>query len=272
MLLFLLAAVLPAFILFWYVYSRDITPEPKNIVLKGFLFGVIATFASTLISAPLMRLGWFDNNPTTFWAAVRTAFFGAAIPEETAKLLMLWLLLRRCKDFDERYDGIVYAAAVGLGFATFENILYLASSGLGFFQVAVSRALLAVPGHFAFAVIMGYYYSRQHFSWKPDEKKAACTKMWLYPVILHGIYDTICFSASISDSWSVAFTCLLLFFCLRLFRFTRNRIISEAADNAGPDSFYGRHGDFYGGRHPNNFGNDFRYYYLDGDDDTPEEQ
>ena len=272
MIMFLLAAALPAFILFWYVYSRDITPEPKNVVAKGFMFGVLATFISTLISGPLMRLGWFEANPATTWGAFRTAFFGAAIPEETAKLLMLWLLLRRCKDFDERYDGIVYATAVGLGFATFENILYLASSGFGFFQVAISRALLAVPGHFAFAVIMGYYYSRQHFSWKPEEKKSACIKMWLIPVLLHGTYDTICFAAGLSDTWSVFLTFVLLFFCFRLFRRTRNRIISEAAQNASGSSFYSQHKDFYGGHHPNNFGNDFRYWYFEGDDDTPEEQ
>ena len=152
--MFLLAALLPAFVLFWYVYSRDITPEPKNVVLRGFLYGVIATFASTLISGPLMALGFYSNEPANFWQSMMTAFFGAAIPEESAKLFMLWLLLRKCKDFDERYDGIVYATAVGLGFASFENILYLASSGFGFFQVAISRALLAVPGHFAFAVVM----------------------------------------------------------------------------------------------------------------------
>lgn len=272
MFLFLLAAILPAFILFWYVYSRDITPEPKNVVIKGFIYGVLATLLSTLISGPLLKLGWFENNPTTFLGAFKTAFFGAAIPEETAKLLMLWFLLRKCKDFDERYDGIVYASAVGLGFATFENILYLASSGFGFFQVAISRAFLAVPGHFAFAVIMGYYYSKQHFSWKPEEKKSACVKMWVYPVLLHGIYDTICFAAGLSDTWSVLLTFVLLFFCFRLFRFTRNRIITEAADNASEGSFYARHRDFYGNRHPNNYGNDFRYYYLEGDDDTPEEQ
>ncbi len=272
MFLFLLAAVLPAFILFWYVYSRDITPEPKNVVLKGFLYGVFATFLSTLISGPLMGLGFFDNEPTTVWGAVKTAFFGAAIPEELAKLLMLWLLLRRCGDFDERYDGIVYASAVGLGFATFENILYLASSGFGFFQVAISRAFLAVPGHFAFAVIMGYYYSKQHFSWKAEEKKSACIKMWLYPVLLHGIYDAICFASGLSETWSVILTFVLLFFCFRLFRFTRNRIIAEAADNASDSGFYASHRDFYSTPHPNNYGNDFRYYYFEGDDDTPEEQ
>lgn len=271
--MFLLAALLPACVLFWYVYSRDITPEPKNVVLKGFLYGVLATFASTLISGPLMALGFYSNEPSSFWQSLMTAFFGAAIPEESAKLFMLWLLLRKCRDFDERYDGIVYATAVGLGFASFENIMYLASSGFGFFQVAISRALLAVPGHFAFAVVMGYYYSRRHFSWNPEEKRSAGIKMWLYPVLLHGTYDTICFASGISERWSIVLTFILLFFCLRLFRYTRNKIIAEAADNAQGSGFYDTHREFYDSpRHANNYGNDFRYYYYEGDDNSPEEQ
>ena len=272
MIFFLLAALLPAFVLFWYVYSRDITPEPRNVVLKAFLYGVLATFASSLISGPLSSLGLYTLEPATFWESVKTAFFGAAIPEESAKLFMLWLLLRKCKDFDERYDGIVYATAVGLGFASFENILYLASSGLGFFQVAISRAFLAVPGHFAFAVVMGYYYSVMHFSWREKEKRSAAVKMWLYPVLLHGAYDTICFASGITETWSVLLTFVLLFFCLQLFKKARNRIISEASLNAREAGFYDTHRDFYNSRrHENYFGRDFRYYYLDGDDSVDEQ-
>ncbi len=270
--MFLLAAVLPAVILFWYVYSRDITPEPGNLILKGFLFGVLSTFLSTLISGPLMSLGLFTEEPATFVESLKTAFFGAAIPEESAKLFMLWLLLRKCKEFDERYDGIVYAAAVGLGFATFENIMYLAASGLGFFSVAISRAFLAVPGHFSFAIVMGYYYSRHHFSWNKEEKSGAAVKMWLYPVILHGTYDTICFASGLSESLSVLLTFALLFFCFWLFRTTRNKIIAEAADNAKDSGFYSSHKEFYQStRHQNNFGRDYKYFYLD-DDDSVDEQ
>ena len=65
MFIILLAAVLPALILFWYVYSRDITPEPSNLVLKGFLFGGLSTFVSTMISGPLMTLGVFTQEPMT---------------------------------------------------------------------------------------------------------------------------------------------------------------------------------------------------------------
>ena len=255
-----LAAVLPALILFWYVYSRDINPEPTNLVFKGFLFGGISTFVSTMISGPLMTMGLFSQEPTTVLESVKTAFFGAAIPEETAKLL-----------------------AVGLGFATFENLLYVLSAGAGWFAVSVSRAFLAVPGHFAFAVVMGYYYSRQHFSWDLKEKSSARWKMWLYPVLLHGTYDTICFVSNLSESLNLILTFCLLWFCWRLFRHTRNRIIAEAADNASESGYYADHRDFYadsrsrgngggfifGGR--DLFGRDIEYYYKDGDDSVDEQ-
>ena len=272
MLFFLLAAVLPAAILFWYVYSRDVTPEPGRVVIKAFLFGILSTVVSTMISGPLMAMGLFTENPSTVLESVSTAFLGAAIPEECAKLLMLWLLLRKCSDFDERYDAIVYATAVGLGFATLENILYLASSGFGFLQVAISRAFLAVPGHFAFAVAMGYYYSRWHFSWNAKDKRGAAWKMLLVPVLLHGTYDTICFVSAVSETLSVILTFVLLVFCFRLFKFTRNRIIKEAALNARDSEFYREHSDFYlDKRHEDNYGRDYTYYYRNNDDSVDEQ-
>ena len=275
MLLIFCAAALPAIVLFWFVYSKDISPEPGNLVMKGFFFGALATLVSSVFSGPMMAMGVFTNNPSSLIEAAKTAFFGAAIPEETAKLIMLWLLLRHCKDFDERYDGLVYAAAVGLGFATLENLLYLLSSGFSFFQVAVSRAFLAVPGHFAFAIVMGYYYSKQHFSWNAEEKRGAAWKMWAYPVLLHGIYDTICFASgleSVSVFWSTILTLALFWFCWRMFVHTRNRIIAEAASNNSENGFYAKHRDFYRNAENNFFGRDMRhYYYPDGDDSVDEQ-
>ena len=129
MLLFLLAAIGPALLMLWYVYSKDTNPEPTSLLFKGFCFGGLSALLSTLISEPLLNMGFYTSNPTNIVESFKIAFFGAAIPEETAKLFMLWLLLRHCKEFDESYDGIVYAAAVGLGFAAFENVLYLVGAG-----------------------------------------------------------------------------------------------------------------------------------------------
>ena len=233
----LAAAVLPALLLLYYVYSKDFNREPKRLVLRGFLYGGLATFASTLISGPLLNMGLYVNEPSTFSEALKVSFFGAAIPEETAKLFMLWLLLRKSREFDERYDGLVYAAAVGLGFACLENLMYVLSSGAAWFYVSVTRALLAVPGHFSFAIVMGYFYSRNHFDWasvRPWDR----IKVWLYPVILHGVYDTLAFSSEISTAVSGMITLLLLAFCYFLFKSTRNRILTEAALNRRESTLY----------------------------------
>ena len=50
-------------------------------------------------------------------------------------------------------DGIVYATAASLGFATIENILYVLDGGLA---VGIVRAIASVPGHVVFACIWGF--------------------------------------------------------------------------------------------------------------------
>ena len=226
----LAAAIAPALLLLYYVYSKDFHPEPTKMVFKGFWFGALAVFASTVISGPLLALQLVPQVPSSFSEALQISFLGAAIPEESAKLLMLWLLLRNCREFDERYDGLVYAAAVGLGFACVENIMYVLSAGAGWFQVSVTRALFAVPGHFAFAIVMGYFYSRNHFDWYRTTRWDRI-KVWLYPVLLHGAYDTLAFSSGLGYAWSGLISLALLAFCYFLFRATRRRILAEASRN-----------------------------------------
>ncbi len=226
------AAIAPALLLLWYVYSKDFNPEPRRMVFKGFLYGCASVFVSTLISGPLLDAGLFVNTPQTLLDAVKVSFFGAAVPEESAKLLMLWLLLRRSPEFDERYDGMVYAAAVGMGFACIENLMYVLSSGADWFYVSTTRALFAVPGHFAFAIVMGYFYSRNHFD-GASVSGWDRLKVWLLPVLLHGTYDTLAFSAGLSPALSGAITLLLIFFCIRLFKSTRARILRESQKARG---------------------------------------
>lgn len=223
------AAIAPALILLWYVYRRDTMPEPTNLIVKGFFFGGLSALLSTLISGPLLNMGFYTTDPRSVQEAVKVAFFGAAIPEETAKLLMLWLLLRNCPEFDERYDGIMYATTVGLGFAAFENVMYVISAGANWADVAFTRALFAIPGHFAFAVTMGYYYAQYHF--RSKDRTGAMVKMWLYPVLLHGTYDSLCFFSELNQTLSFLITLILIAFCIWLFKHARARILEEARMN-----------------------------------------
>lgn len=216
-------ALLPAFILLYYVYQQDkLQREPTRNLVKAFFYGGASVFVSLLISVPSMKLGLFPAQFTTFWGAFRTAFFGAAIPEETAKLLMLFLFLRKCRDFDERMDGIVYGACVGLGFASFENIEYLFASGTDWVTVGLGRSVTAVPAHFGFAVIMGYYFSLFYF----DRYRApgAGLKMWLYPVLLHGVYDWIAMSSQVTPELGGIVGLAILLLCLWMLKNARRHI------------------------------------------------
>lgn len=223
MLLFLALAVLPALILVYYVYQQDkLQREPTRNLVKAFFYGGASVFASLLISVPFMRLGLFPTEIHTHMDAFRCAFLGAAIPEETAKLFLLWLFLRKCKDFDERMDGIVYAVCVGMGFAAFENIEYLLAAGSQWVTVGISRSLTAIPGHFGFAVVMGYYFSLNYF----DRYRAplAGIKMWLYPVIGHGVYDWIAMSQEVNPQLSGVIAVAILLLCFGLLKWARKHM------------------------------------------------
>ena len=223
MLSVLALAVLPALILVYYVYQQDsLQREPARNLVKAFFYGAASVFASLLISVPSMRLGLFPQEIHSGLDAFRSAFFGAAIPEETAKLLLLWLFLRRCKDFDERMDGIVYAVCVGMGFAAFENVEYLLGAGSQWVTVGISRSLTAIPGHFGFAVVMGYYFSLHYF----DRYRAplAGLKMWLYPVLIHGTYDWIAMSQEVSPELSGAIALAILLLCFGMLKWARKHM------------------------------------------------
>lgn len=125
--------------------------------------------------------------PSALIRSFYDAFFLAAIPEELAKWLIFYWLIRKAKDFDQYYDGILYAIFISMGFAMLENVLYVMKGGM---SVAVVRAVLSVPGHMLFAIPMGYYLSLFKF----EQGNLAIKHQWysfLIPVLLHGAFDFI---------------------------------------------------------------------------------
>ena len=231
-------AVLPALILLFYTYQQDkMQREPGKMIVKGFLWGCLSVFCSFFISVPSMNLGLFPGEIHSFWDAFRTAFFGAAIPEETAKLFCLWMFLRKNPYFDERMDGIVYAVCIGMGFAAFENVEYLFAAGTDWVTTGIGRSLTAIPGHFGFAVLMGFYFSLYYF----DRYRApgAGLKMWLYPVLAHGIYDTIAMMAPVRPELSGAITIAILLLCFQMVKWARKsmrkHLVADASEGTGVD-------------------------------------
>lgn len=229
----LTAALLPAVVLLIVILIRDKEqPEPPRLLLRGVVYGVLSAFASLLISGPLLASGLVPSTYDNAFGALLHSFGAAAIPEETAKLFFLWLLLRRNEYFDEHLDGIVYAVCIGLGFAAFENIEYLFNAGEQWALTAVLRGLLSVPAHFFFAVLMGYYYSLVHFGHNPRRNAPLVLAA---PVLAHGIFDTIAMAQEVSPGLETMFALVLLLFCNELRKLCSRHIREMAA--ADHDSY-----------------------------------
>lgn len=220
----LISAILPIIILLFYIFRKDKKqPEPISLLIKAFLYGIISLFLSLCMSIPLGVIGAYPEEITTFTGAISTAFFGAAIPEEIAKFFMLWLLLRKNPYFDEKMDGIVYAVFVSLGFAALENIFYLFDNIDDLVAVGIIRALFAVPGHFCFGVLMGYYYSLMKFY--PQVTVRTKTMALGAPIIAHGLYDAILMSmGTIPILLALVLMVVFIVFCYKMWKFASLRI------------------------------------------------
>ena len=172
----LAAAILPAAILWIYIWKKDSQPEPTSWLVKAILFGIGICIPVVIVEIGIeMFLYSVGIVPTNLVGTTMQAFVVAAIPEEAFKLLALWLILRKNPYFDEHFDGIVYAVCVGLGFAAIENVFYILGEE-EWMSVAISRALLAVPAHYAFAdglLLLGVSFCRPLY--KECDMHLACS-------------------------------------------------------------------------------------------------
>lgn len=214
----LLTALLPIAILVFYIYYKDKnSPEPVGQLVKAFLFGVLSVPLSLCLSVPFELMGLYSTEMTGILDSVSTAFFGAAIPEEIAKLFILWLILRNNPYFDENMDGIVYAVCVSLGFAALENVMYLFSNAETYLAVGITRAIFAVPGHFCFGILMGYYYSLARFCPMSSKKNKAL--ILIAPIVVHGLYDSILFISDVTPAISGILFIVFLIFCHKMWKY-----------------------------------------------------
>ncbi len=228
----LFAALLPVLLLLAFILRKDkAQPEPPAQLIKAFGLGLLSVIPALLLVWLFEGLGLGAGQEPTVWNAILDAFWGAAIPEELAKLGMLWLVLRRNPYFDERLDGIVYAVCVSLGFAATENVLYLLGNADQMLQVGITRALFAVPGHFCDGVLMGYFYSLACFA-SLHQRARYRLLTFLVPVLVHGVYDAILFASAVSELLSGVLSIVFLIFCRQLWQYASHRIAEHRAADA----------------------------------------
>ena len=201
---FLLLGIAPGLIICYYIYYRDkYDKEPHQFLIKSFLLGVLSTIPAVFLEEAGQSLGLADTS-TLFRTAI-FAFLVVGFSEELVKFIILRFYNYPHKEFDEPYDGIIYAIMIGMGFACLENVFYIFQYGAG---TGIVRAFTAVPAHGAFAVIMGYYVGLAKFE---PSKATQYNLMGLGGAILfHGLYDFFLFQEDYPSLTVLAFVTLII--------------------------------------------------------------
>lgn len=195
---------------FYFVDRYD--REPIGLLLKLFFLGVFVTLPTIFLEKLLTRfLPYFDliTDDNAFLIHILkvawVAFIVAAFSEEFFKRLVVFAVAYRHSAFNEKFDGIIYSVFVALGFATLENILYVV--GYRSYEVGISRAVISVPGHMLFAVIMGYYISLAKYATTNKCRRHYFRQSLLMPIIFHGLFD---FILMINITWLIPFFIVFL--------------------------------------------------------------
>ena len=183
----LITAIAPVIILMFYIYFRDkYDKEPILKLVFSLLAGMIITipviFIEEFLTAAVSGYSFYEG--FVWGRAAYDAFIVAGFTEELFKALAFFVLVWRSKHFDEKFDGIVYAAFISLGFAAVENVLYSYTFGQ---EVAYARAFTTIPAHAVFGITMGYFFGFAKF----NTKKAVVYILSGFGLafLLHGIYD-----------------------------------------------------------------------------------
>jgi protease PrsW len=187
-LILIVLSIGPPLALAYYFYSKDIhEKEPVGLVVKSFVFGILSVIPVLIVE--LIVSNQFENNIFLY------ALIGVALVEEGIKFYILKRFFFSRSEFNEPFDGIVYAVMVSLGFATIENIFYVFGSFEDGVEVGIMRMFTAVPLHAACGVIMGYFVGLAKFKFDNQQSRLLWVGLFL-AVVVHGIYDYFLFAGN----------------------------------------------------------------------------
>lgn len=187
-----------------YIYLKDHHErEPIGFLLMSFFYGALSTVITLLISWPLTASVSID--PNSISDQFLNAFFLVALVEEFSKFLFVRFILYNNKNFNEPFDGIVYALMVSMGFATLENVLYTFQYGV---STGILRMFTAVPAHATFGVLMGYFLGKAKFTHRREWTNAFLALF--VATLFHGAYDYFWFINYIPGVWIGAIASLVV--------------------------------------------------------------
>lgn len=177
-------ALFPAAMLAAFLVSHYRKRMGWRLIVRTLSLGVVS---GMLVLSVTRLIGWgISFAAPGYEGALAGAFIGAAMPEELAKFLLLYFVVREHKDCDSGGDLFCAAMLIGLGFAGLENVLYLLRSGDDWVGLGLMRGVLSVPAHTIFGGLMGLFAANAFRGRAPALNWALAL---IVPVLAHGLYD-----------------------------------------------------------------------------------
>ena len=182
----LLALAPGLFWLWFFVRGRSYRPKPRRLLAFAFFLGMLSTLpAAALEFAFLQDVEIAAGTDLATAAAAMLFVVGPA--EELSKFLAVRLGPYRSLYFDEPRDGLVYAAAASLGFASLENLVYIVSFGP---EVMIGRAPVSTLAHVIFGSFWGYGLGMQ------AQEGRRARRLWLWATLavaaaVHGVFNIL---------------------------------------------------------------------------------
>lgn len=165
-LLGVLLALIPAVIWMGFFYLQDrLEPEPKGYIVGVFLLGAILASA---VGIPLID-NFFQVSKWIYTDTVATILGSILVVgfiQEFIKYVAVRYTIYQSEEFDEATDGVIYATAAGLGYATVLNIQFVIASGGAALGSSVIRMVVVALAQASFAGITGYFLGRAKFEHK----------------------------------------------------------------------------------------------------------
>jgi RsiW-degrading membrane proteinase PrsW (M82 family) len=171
-----------------YVYHHDPDKEPKKLLGKLFLWGIL-TIAPIFFLEKYMISLFPIKEDMDILQMFLFAFIDIGIIEESFKWAATYISIYNSKEFNHPYDSIVYGVFLSLGYALIENLIYMFRGGA---VAGILRSFTSIPAHACTGIIMGYFMGiakKEEFSKNQKASNIYLLLSILMPVILHTLYD-----------------------------------------------------------------------------------
>lgn len=205
---FVVGALLATLVYFGDRFEREPLFRIFNAIVLGIFATVIVIIVKRVVPLPVY-------SPSPSWAnTILVNFLSVGFVEEMAKFFPILLLVYKWDDFNEYFDGPLYAGLVGVGFAISENLTYMLKPLAVLIASDISldpneARLIALnvlfkfrlyPGHFLFGFIAGYFIAKAKFR-KEGGKFREILYIgigFLLAICMHGIFNSIAIMGSLA--------------------------------------------------------------------------